>query len=110
MRTELTEPERVLGDALRRRQTGGMRFRRQRVIGPYIVDFCSLGHKQVVEVDGAHHRSSVYREFDVDRSRYLEARGFRGMRFDNAEILKDVERVVRQIASCPPLPGDEYDL
>jgi very-short-patch-repair endonuclease len=39
MRRQPTVAEQTLWEALRRKQAGGMRFRRQRVIGPYIVDF-----------------------------------------------------------------------
>ena len=74
---------------------GGMRFRRQRVIGPYIVDFCCLDQKLVVEVDGSHHHEAEYVAYDEDRTRFLEGHGYRVLRFDNADVLSDVEAVVR---------------
>ena len=107
LRKEATEAERVLWEALRRKQAGGMRFRRQRVIGPYIVDFCCLDQKLVVEVDGSHHHEAEYVAYDEDRTRYLESYGFRVLRFDNAEVLRDVEGVVARIYPSPALPSAE---
>jgi very-short-patch-repair endonuclease len=97
LRSNPTEAETMLWEALRRKQVGGMRFRRQRVIGPYIVDFCCLSHKLVVEVDGAHHHNEEYREYDEDRTSYLEANGFQVLRFNNVEVLTDIESVVARI-------------
>lgn len=38
---------------LRDRRLAGYKFRRQRPIGPYIVDFVSIRHRLVIEVDGS---------------------------------------------------------
>ena len=97
LRKDATEAERVLWEALRRKQADGMRFRRQRVIGPYIVDFCCLTHRLVVEVDGAHHGETEYLAYDEDRTRYLEGHGFRVLRFENLVVMNDVDGVVRRI-------------
>ncbi len=105
MRSQPTVAEDALWQALRRKQAGGMRFRRQRVIGPYIVDFCCSRHKLIVEVDGAHHRHPDNRAYDEDRTMYLEANGFRVLRFENADVMQDVERVVNEIMHpYPPAP------
>lgn len=99
MRKQPTVAEETLWQALRRKQANGLRFRRQRVIGPYIVDFCCLSHKLIVEVDGAHHHDADYRAYDEDRTHYLEANGFQVLRFDNAEVLVDVDDVVERIVN-----------
>jgi very-short-patch-repair endonuclease len=103
LRSNPTEAETVLWEALRRKQADGMRFRRQRVIGPYIVDFCCLGHNLIVEVDGAHHHDSEHAAYDADRTEFLEAHGFRVLRFDNSAVLNDVDGVVARILD-PSLP------
>jgi 5-methyltetrahydrofolate--homocysteine methyltransferase len=110
MRRQPTVTEQTLWEALRRKQAGGMRFRRQRVIGPYIVDFCCLSHKLIVEVDGRHHHDPDFRAYDEDRTKYLEANGFRVLRFDNADVMQDVEGVVGRInplSQASPLCGGE---
>jgi 5-methyltetrahydrofolate--homocysteine methyltransferase len=99
MRKEPTGAERVLWQALRRKGIDGMRFRRQRVIGPYIVDFCCLEHRVIVEVDGTHHHDEEMAAYDEERSRYLEIYGFRVLRFGNETVLRDIDTVIAQIAA-----------
>ena len=48
-------PERRLWALLRDRRLKGLKFRRQRPIGPFFADFCCLDPKLVVEVDGVSH-------------------------------------------------------
>ena len=99
LRKNPTEAEKVLWEALRRKQAEGMRFRRQRVIGPYIVDFCCLGRKLIVEVVGANHYEAEGLAYDADRTAYLKGYGFRVLRFENAAVLNDVDGVVAAIVS-----------
>jgi len=108
MRKEPTEAEQLLWDALRRKGVAGMRFRRQRVIGPYIVDFCCLEHRVIVEVDGLHHLADEVAAYDTERTRYLESNGFRVMRFENEQVVGNLERVVNEIStsSFPPRTGE----
>jgi very-short-patch-repair endonuclease len=55
LRSNLTDAERKLWSALRRRALDGHRFRRQHPLGPYIVDFVCLEQRLIVEVDGGQH-------------------------------------------------------
>src|SRR5262245_25177055 len=86
-----THPERTLWSLLRKSQLGGLKFRRQAVIGPYIVDFCCPLLKLIVEVDGLSHvgRASA----DARRAQILQAHGYRVLRVTNDDVLKDVEAV-----------------
>lgn len=106
LRSNPTQAEKTLWEALRRKQAGGMRFRRQRVIGPYIVDFCCLDRKLVAEVDGAHHVTAEGAAYDDDRTAFLQAQGYRVMRFPNSAVLDDIERVVASIMT--PAPPDPF--
>jgi very-short-patch-repair endonuclease len=54
----MTDAERRLWSKLRLKQLNGYQFYRQRVIGNYIVDFCSPALKLVIEVDGSQHYSA----------------------------------------------------
>ena len=106
MRRQPTEPERLLWSALRARRLDPAKFRRQAVIGNYVVDFaCRIPTKLVVEVDGEAH--DYQQEYDVRRTRDLEASGYRVLRFTNADVMTNLSGVVACIAEAlasPPLP------
>ena len=53
LRREMTPPEKLLWQALRRDQLGH-RFRRQHPVGPYVLDFFCARAGLCVEVDGEH--------------------------------------------------------
>ena len=83
MRREPTEPERLLWARLRNRRLGGFKFRRQHLLGAFIVDFACLERRVIVEADGAQH---VDTEYNVYRSEWLRAQGWRVVRFWNNEV------------------------
>jgi len=93
LRSAMTDAERALWQALRRRRLGA-RFRRQVPLGPYIVDFACLEQKLAVEVDGGQHAES---EYDAGRDAWLRAHGFRVLRFWNNEVLANLEGVATVI-------------
>jgi very-short-patch-repair endonuclease len=105
LRRNATEAERRLWSKLRRRRTAGFRFRRQRPVGPFIVDFVCLSARLVIEVDGGQHDRR--RAYDERRTRYLEARGFRVLRFWNNDVLANTDGVVEQIMRTLQEPGGE---
>jgi very-short-patch-repair endonuclease len=90
LRATMTDAERRLWSVLRSRRLLGYKFRRQRPIGPFIVDFACIEHRLVVEADGGQHLESNY---DARRTAWLEARGWRVMRFWNNDILANTEGV-----------------
>jgi very-short-patch-repair endonuclease len=90
-RREPTQPERILWSLLRKSQLGDMKFRRQSVIGPYIVDFLCPELKLIVEVDGESHIGRAVD--DSARTAFLESKGFRVMRVTNNDVLGDLEAV-----------------
>jgi very-short-patch-repair endonuclease len=96
MRREPTAAERAMWERLRHRQVAGMRFLRQRVIDRFIVDFFCSEHRLVIEVDGEVHRNRVER--DSERTRALEMLGLTVLRFDNAEVLDDIDTVIQRVA------------
>ena len=81
--------------ALRRKQVGGFRFRRQHILGRLIVDFYCSSIRLVVEVDGPIHRKQA--PYDEERTRWLEERGHDVIRFKNGEELTEMEQVLEQI-------------
>jgi very-short-patch-repair endonuclease len=80
---------------LRVNQLNGHSFRRQHAIGPFITDFCCIKAKLVIEVDGGQH---VEQEaYDLERTAYLQSRGYRVIRFWNEDVMKNTDRVVEMI-------------
>ena len=94
MRTDPTTAERVLWRALRGNKTGA-HFRRQHVLGNFIVDFVSLDHRLVIEVDGEIHDHQKV-EDDL-RTQWLNQTTFHVLRFRNEEVLRQLDSVVQRI-------------
>ena len=94
LRRNLTPAERLLWQALRRRQFLGIKFHRQIPIGPYIVDFCAFHPKIVIEIDGHSHYNPENRKTDLKRDRFLKNLGFTVFRFTNPEVLHNLEGVL----------------
>jgi len=107
LRKHPTDAERLLWRHLRLRQLGGYKFRRQQPLGPYIVDFVCLEQRLIVEVDGGQHAEQT--EDDAQRTAWLEAEGFRVLRFWNTEVLQDTKTVQEVIRAAlddgPPPPS-----
>jgi very-short-patch-repair endonuclease len=73
------------------------RFRRQYVIGNYIVDFYCHQTKVAVELDGSQHYDAVLAEMDRGRTANLEAQGIMVLRFSNLDVLRQFENVCAEI-------------
>jgi very-short-patch-repair endonuclease len=99
MRREPTRAEALLWRELRGHGIGPFKFRRQGPIGNYIVDFCCVSRKLVVELDGDQHFERVCR-YDESRTQDLEKRGFKVLRFWNGEVIDDVDAVAQEILSA----------
>ena len=95
LRLNATPAERALWVQLSARKVAGIRFNRQFPIGPFICDFVSRTARLVVEVDGGQHAVDVAK--DEARTAYLEARGYRVIRFWNNDVLERIEGVVSEI-------------
>ena len=95
LRRSMTDAERLLWRHLRGDQLGGLRFRRQEPLGPYVVDFMCRKAWLVIEVDGGQHADSAA---DAARTEYLEHCGFRVLRFWNNEVQASIEGVIAAIA------------
>ena len=95
LRNNPTDAERRLSQKLKRRQISGVKFRRQQPIGPYIVDFVCFERRVVVEVDGSQHSEQLH--YDEQRTRWLEAQGYRVLRFWNNDVLANTEVVAQAV-------------
>jgi len=104
MRAQPTDAERVLWQRLRHDVALiGSHFRRQALIGPFIVDFASRKAKLVIELDGGQH--DWQQESDALRTRRIEAAGYRVLRYWNNDVLDNLEGVLSEIQrALPPTP------
>jgi very-short-patch-repair endonuclease len=94
MRANPTPAERRLWSMLRDRRMPSIKFRRQHVIAPYIVDFVSLERWLIVEADGSQHADNFA---DRRRDAYLRQLGFRVLRFWNNDVLENASGVFDMI-------------
>ncbi|KRF01814.1 DNA methylase [Frateuria sp. Soil773] len=111
LRKEATEAERRLWLHLRAGRLGGLKFRCQHPIPPYVVDFYCEAARLVVELDGSQHNEDA----DAPRTRHLESMGLKVLRYWDHEALQQTEAVLESILSIgenrtltpTPLPRGE---
>jgi very-short-patch-repair endonuclease len=98
LRRSSTEAEKILWERLRSRKLQGLRFVRQFPVGPFVADFCCRDRRIIIEVDGEIHTTEQNAARDQERDAYLRGQSYIVLRFTNAEILTDLETVLRKIA------------
>ena len=106
-RKAMGEPETRMWLALRAKRIGGVKFRRQKVIGPYIADFAANEPMLVVEIDGDTHDVGDAQEHV--RTSFLESRGYRVQRYSNLDVMQNLEGVLMHLMAVieemqSPLP------
>ena len=95
MRHVPTEAESAIWRQLRAGRLADYRFKRQKPIGNFIVDFVCFAQKLVIEVDGGQHTDLKAR--DEARMAWLQAQGFRVLRFWNHDVLQRRDMVLEDI-------------
>jgi adenine-specific DNA-methyltransferase len=95
LRANPSEAERHLWHQLRMRNLHGFKFRRQHPIAGYIADFACIEARLVIELDGGQHADA--RAYDETRTRRIEAKGYRVLRFWNNDVLSKRETVLEMI-------------
>ncbi len=114
LRKNLTDAEKRLWQELRMKQMDGHKFRRQFMIGKYIVDFACPEQKLIVELDGGHH--SEQSGADANRTRWLESQGYTVLRFWNNEVTENLmgikETIYKRLTPhlSPPPQGGRKDV
>ena len=94
LRHDQTEAERALWHRLRAHRFLGLKFRRQKIIGPYIIDFICHERMLIIELDGGQHLGS---DADLERDGWLKHRGFTVLRFWNHDVLLRMDSVLEAI-------------
>jgi adenine-specific DNA-methyltransferase len=95
MRHVPTDAESILWRQLRAGRLADYKFKRQKPIGNFIVDFVCFAQKLIVEVDGGQHADM--QERDEARTAWLQAQGFRVLHFWNHDVLQRRELVLEEI-------------
>ena len=97
LRETSTGAEQLLWRHLRRLPIAGTHFRRQVPIGPYVADFACMSVRLIIEVDGSQHASEAGLAKDEARTRWLEAEGYRVLRFWNNDLTANMDGVLEKI-------------
>ena len=93
LRKNQTPQEKKLWNLLRNHQFYGYEFRRQYPISDYIVDFICRKKKIIIEIDGGQHNEPENIEKDLLRTKFMESKGYKVLRFWNNEIDNNIEGV-----------------
>ncbi|HRS17032.1 MAG TPA: DUF559 domain-containing protein, partial [Thermoanaerobaculaceae bacterium] len=111
LREKQTSAEAIFWELVRNRRFLNLKFRRQHQLGDYVVDFYCHEHRLVVELDGGVHGDR--KKKDQKRDAWMQAQGFKVLRFPNEQLLDDPLLVLSAIAevvkgsASHPLPLGE---
>ncbi len=97
LRSNSTWPEQKMWEHLSNRQLGGFKFLRQATVGPFIADFLCREKKLIIELDGWTHSTPDELASDESRTRYLNANGYRVIRFGNHDVMESTDGVLDSI-------------
>ena len=91
----VSRAERYLLKAILSRGQSGTKFKRQRPIDKFIVDFFSIECALIIEIDGNSHLANS--SYDDYRQRKLEGLGYQVLRFQEGEVLNQLDDVALKI-------------
>jgi very-short-patch-repair endonuclease len=103
LRRDQTRAERLAWRILRNRGCLGLKFRRQKVIRGFVVDFYCPQLQLVLEIDGSIHESVERSGYDHHRTVLFEALGIRVVRLRNQEVSAESIRHLLRPFLLPPL-------
>lgn len=84
LRRDMTKEERHLWyDFLK---NAPYQFKRQRIVGNYILDFYCPMAKLAVELDGSQHYDPTGQEYDRQRDSFLAKQGIAVVRYSNSDV------------------------
>lgn len=96
LRRRMTEAEKLMWGRLRGRRFLGIKFKRQKPILDYIVDFVALDLRLIVELDGGQHAERLSE--DAARTKRMDEAGYHVVRFWNHDVLRNLEGVLEALA------------
>ena len=92
LRANMTEAEKKLWDFLRLKPEG-FKFRRQHPFSRYILDFYCHRAALAIEIDGEYYQLPKQKKLDITRTKGIEDLGIKEIRFTNAEVINQFEKV-----------------
>ena len=92
-----TASEAIMWNALRDRRFRGIKFRRQHVLHPFIVDFYAASLKLVVEIDGGYHAGRMAQDSARD-AELVRLYGVRVTRFDASRVERNLGCALAELA------------
>ncbi len=115
-RKNMTLGEIIVWDKILKRSGLGVKFKRQRPMGPYILDFYSAELNVALEIDGYTHRFDETRANDKRKSEWLLRHGIILIRIPDEQVFHDLSNlkirlfeVIRELkgqrANPPPAPS-----
>jgi len=78
-----------------------LKFKRQKPMGRFIVDFVCVERQLIIEIDGGQHAEQA--EYDRHRDAWLRSQGYTVLRFWNHEVMHQLEGVLEQIRNAVAL-------
>ncbi len=109
LRQNMTIAEKRLWQRLRANQLG-VKFRRQVPIGSYVVDFFTFTGNLAIELDGSQHYEQDAIEYDNIRTDYLKSLDITVIRYNNLDVMKNLDGVVENILRYLPVPPTEQGI
>ena len=97
LRKKSTQAGQLLWEQLRDRCFLGLKFKRQKAIGRYVVDFYCAEKDLAVELDGSSHNNKIH--YDNKREEILKASRIRTIRFTNDKVLFSMQYVLFTLKS-----------
>jgi len=97
MRHTATDAEHLMWQLLRAKRFMNLKFRRQHVIKPYILDFYCHEISLVIELDGSQHGTDDTIQYDAERTKFLEALGLTVVRYWNQDVLGRTDVVLEDL-------------
>ncbi len=110
IRSSTVRAERMLWDYLRNTKINGFSFQRQHRLGPYVLDFYCAPAKTAIELDASQHAATAGTGRDTARTRYLNKKRIRVIRFANDELKKNFDGVCEDIGRALPQAPTRSDM
>jgi very-short-patch-repair endonuclease len=97
LRQTMTRAETLLWRYIKAHRIGGLGFRRQVPIGPYVADFICHSARLIVELDGESHDFASRQQSDQARDAWFQSQNYLALRFTNDQVLANLDGVVQAI-------------
>lgn len=97
LRSNQTETEKLMWFHLRGKRFINIKFKRQQIIGKYIVDFVCFKYKLIIELDGGQHPEEINIQKDLIRTKFLQDQGFKVLRYLDNDVFNHIEDVLEDI-------------